>query len=819
MLMVTVNADARKLEATATANKDYEIRYTDGTLKVTWPVGTTIKAKDLSGVLHPAIEGYKGSVSAGVWGAANEIVSYVTLPAGDFTLKFPAGDFTVNNVPVAEFSETFSVGGSHGGGQQFQGESFHETIFKSDETVPAIPFVVDNNNVNITTVGVPFMNTTLDVEYNMYNTKELNWKNGTKFVFTAKKDINKVIFIPTDNSKKAITRASAEGGNGTYTNGVWEGKLAAGEKLTLTANDGINIKEIYVCYNGDTFTPINSGDDDKGMITVQWPVENQSITKITDGGILAKFTTNKKYAQVTLELRNTNSNYHNLYDLPMRYMDNLEPGQHTCTTSTPGTSTTGGNPAWIPFNGDAYELVIKAYNNFWDNDHDAMVVVPVRGESAKEHETLSSATLVKITPSTATETNMGAQKAMVTNLRDNTIRFEFSDKLSKFDAVRGGSLMAGISALKLATAATDGNAKVWTVTIPQSDLANYFVGEDYNFEITAYDANGHILNLNEGRADHALAVIFEITDQEISENDKISLGTPAFSIEDGADNVPASTKSILVTFPEAKGFGDNVIAKVSGALTCRDQSAPVVFSNIEGTLANGVSVPVEFANDKSYSFSITSISLAEKTIVDNKEVLKPINTYNGSWEIIFYVHEKQGGDTGDNILGEVSITANAKHITVAWPAAQLTNIKGCAVSFGQWTLTHKNKEYYINPELTYDIKNGLTVEIPYSKIAAWDDTIGEWGAFVPVKLSAGDEITISIPADEGVCVWENYDEWGPMVYSNPEVISGSVTIPAVAGINSIAAGSANENMYNVAGQQIKIVKGIVIKNGKKMLMK
>ena len=62
----------------------------------------------------------------------------------------------------------------------------------------------------------------------------------------------------------------------------------------------------------------------------------------------------------------------------------------------------------------------------------------------------------------------------------------------------------------------------------------------------------------------------------------------------------------------------------------------------------------------------------------------------------------------------------------------------------------------------------------------------------------------------------------PSVKLNPEATEGvvKVTIGDVTGINSLKADNSNEPAFNLAGQQVgKNYKGIVVKNGKKTLVK
>lgn len=340
-----------KGEAPASA---YTISYNAGDLKVTWPANTVVAP--VGDELHPQLIGYNDDIQAGVWFADNEIISYVTLAPGEYTLKFPAGDFTVNGTPNEEFAETFTV------------------------------------------------------------------------------------------------------------------------------TDG-----------GD-----NSGDDpaeEKGVITIISPIAGMTIDKIPHNSILAEFTTTKAYSQVTVELRNKNDLYHNLYDLPMRYMDSVEPGTHICRASTPGET----NPTWYPFKGDEYELIVRGYVNYWDDDPDAIASVTIKGNGI-DHEPISDVKLVSISP----EDKIGKDKPVVT--------IKLSGHANSVTAVSP----QGMDGVKKYTATpvegTDNTE--WTITI--DDLDTFATSESvtsiFELDITAKDTNNATIAFSDDRADRALVLFLEIVE-------------------------------------------------------------------------------------------------------------------------------------------------------------------------------------------------------------------------------------------------------------------------------------------------------------------
>lgn len=368
----------------------YTVSYNAGELKVTWSDNTVVAA--VGDELHPQLTGFSDDIYAGVWGdTENEIISYVTLAPGEYTLKFPAGDFTVNGTPNDEFVETFTV---------------------------------------------------------------------------------------TDDS-----------------------------------ND-----------------PGKDPADDKGSITILAPIANQPIASIPNNGILAQFTTTKHYAQVIVELRNKNELYHNLYDLPIRYMDNVEPGEHICRTSTPGET----NPTWYTFKDDEYQLIIKGYVNYWDNDYDAIAVVDVVG-TGKDHEPISDVKLVSIAP----QNQIGKDNPVVT--------MKLSGPAKSITAV----IPQGMDGVKKYTATpvegTDNTE--WTITI--DDLDTFATKESvtsvFELDITAKDMHNTTIAFSDNRADRAYVLFLEIVETTPTGINSIATANvqqPAYNI--AGQKVNANAKGIVI---------------------------------------------------------------------------------------------------------------------------------------------------------------------------------------------------------------------------------------------------------------------------------
>lgn len=730
----------------APAQKDYTITYdaAAGTVYVTWPQGTTLAATDFSGMMHPTIEGYAGSASGGSFNAPNVIEVWASLAPGDYTLKFPAGDFTVNNVPNAEFSETFTVGGGSQGGGTFEGTPWHENVFKAGETT------VDKNNIAFNTNGVEI--TTVDGEfnlggtttkipfgYNTYDEKELDWNNKCKFVITAKEDINKVIFVPCASAKTAIANATAD--KGSYSNGVWEGKLAAGETLTLTASDGIQVKEIYVCYNGDEFDP-TSQEDEKGVITIQYPVENQLIEKQVDGGKFCVFTTNKEYAQVTIEVKNSNEAYDNLFKFPTRMVDNmgeksdnLHVGENTIYAATPASGSAGKGDDWYWFKGDSYTMIVKGYVNPWDTEYDAIAEVHFVG-NGKEHVAESIVKLLNITP--ATSFDSFGKIAMV----NGVITLEFDGPVTSVKAITPGG-MSDPTINHTATAKAGSDNKVWEINL--GDRSGFASADtDGNpiieVDVTATAADGIVL-LSDTRADRGLELKYELV-ANAGPTNPVTLGDPTWSVAEGAE-IEASTSSINIKFPNATNVEGTYTLEVSGTLG--DKSFNIVNVSGTGTMANGVDIPVTLAEDKSYNLLIGSI-----TIKNGNDVV--YTTTSGNYQVNFGTTTAQGGS-------EEGVTVEAESIS---EGALFVKVNGILSIINELTADH-----YLNiGNVTVDGETDLyQLGMVFGGEISGAQRITSWNA-----LADGNH-TVTIPAGElEIAYWPFTDPTGTTLYKNNEDI-------------------------------------------------
>lgn len=541
-------------------------------------------------------------------------------------------------------------------------------------------------------------------------------------------------------------------------------------------------------------------------VTVQWPTPGTLIEKVTDGGTLAEFTTDKDYGMVTVELRNADALYHDLYDLPVRYMDNVSAGRVTCRTSTPGTDDSGNNPAWYAFRGDDYQLIIKCYLYPWDTRPDATATVSLKG-SGIDHETFSTVKLTEITPNTITGVALNVEKGRLTSFRNNTVTLTFDGIVSELSAIRPGSIIGDKDPYVLYAEPVDGTSgKQWNILVPKFELEGEL---EYNFEIIARDRNGLRLNLNPRVSDHSLAIIYDVVEYNIAASDEPFLGSPVFSIDNGAEDVDYETTSITVTYPGASGYPPETVVQIDAELRCNDLTPPVAIS-AQGTLRDGIVLPVSLKDDRGYTLSIATARLYSEekqydpSIGDYVTTLQLLLTDNYSYTTVFYTAMRPNEDDEEC---PVSIMVSKVENYAAY--LKVTGIEN--------VLDKINNQSYmqvatvnINGEPSYYMADDLYGEALHS----------EFRVTAPGDVKDGTNVLI-IPEGNLVIGVFPQNAFNPDVkYTNPKdiTIRFKVGNGVVTGIETAGATDVRTTrMYNLLGQEVKEAKGIVVVNGKKRL--
>lgn len=196
------------------------------------------------------------------------VLDQVLTTPGTYTMTIPAGTFSFNGMMSGEMTYEWTIAGETENpetpGGDVDGNKRQEQLFAAWDLGKKMLEEVSLETEGVSMVGVSFFNAglnfTVPVRYNTNDEGKINWNNGTKLVFTAKDNITGII-IDGDWAQ------FAEADKGNYVNGAWSGLLKAGETLTLTANDGINIQSIIVLYNGAELQ-IEEGDQTKVEIAL-----------------------------------------------------------------------------------------------------------------------------------------------------------------------------------------------------------------------------------------------------------------------------------------------------------------------------------------------------------------------------------------------------------------------------------------------------------------------------------------------------------------------------------------------------------------------
>lgn len=753
-----------------TQNYPFEFAYdkaNEGRLTLTWPEGSSVSIDALASYY---IDGTTGSINlmpanstGDIFGSTNQLWGYITLPDGEYTFVANAGSFVVDGVPCEAISYKFTVGeGTEGGGGStgdFDGEVWQETFFKSGETT------IDKNNIMIETDGAIMTTvdgefnlggslTTIPFGYNTYGEKELDWNNKCQLIFTAKDNISGIVM----EGNSDIGSASAD--KGRYINGVWTGALMKGETLTLTASIGITLSKITILYNGAEYEE-EIIENEEGEITVTWPVANQVIASIAQGGKLCEFTTNKDYAIVTIALKNNNTLYTS-HDLQVRMYDGQVIGEgvakditHTVTTAVPNEKS------FSLFNGDSYTMVITGFVNMWDvpENYDCQVEIPIVG-GGQEHEVLSNVKLVKMTPE-GTPVNPG--ELSITN---GKITLEFDGPVSSVKAVNARGMEGSTTYNGTVKAGSDN--KIWEVVL--GDLSSLASSETesaiFNLAFTAKDAENHTIVFDETKFDYCLEASWKLV--QGTPAPVKSLGTPVFSIANQSEIEAAATMPVTIQFPNAEGY-EGMGFMVYGQLFDMNMN----FSNVAaaddnfgifGELAATMMISTEAGN--SYSLAITKVEIYDMNTATLVETLD-----NLSYNVNFTT---KAGAIAQATLGEAVIAADETGLTISWPNADqsLLSIAEGEVKFpSSIIIVTGGTEYEVYPEAIALPCEKAEVNIPYEKIAVYDPSIGEFGSMVPVKLANGQEITVQI-AQNGIEVVDySKSFFGDVVYTNAEAIN------------------------------------------------
>ena len=349
-----------------------------------------------------------------------------------------------------------------------QSDARVEALFAKGQGVN-LPVELETDGVKMTTEGRDFMGVTIDVSYNTYGEGELDWNNGTKLIFEAKDKITGIVM-----DGQWLEFASCN--KGIYTNGRWDGTLAAGDKLVLTANDGILIHSIKVCYNGAEVEDDEEADEN-APVTVEFLLP-ESLPAITDQMQIANFTVTKAY-----------------YDIRMNVTCEEDP-DFSLIGSCDLAKNAGTFP-YVVFTPNAMPVILNKDYHYrfailtseygWDEYVEIASCVVV-GSGPEPQKTVDIAV-------TITNSKEGALGYFIP--QNQTIEFAFSMPVKNFKAYVAMGLEGSKS---LSVEKVDEAGKVWSVDV--SSMAS--MEGAFNLNITAYDAETGYQIKGEN-ADHTFA--------------------------------------------------------------------------------------------------------------------------------------------------------------------------------------------------------------------------------------------------------------------------------------------------------------------------
>lgn len=339
-------------------------------------------------------------------------------------------------------------------------------------TALTVPVVIESEGVKLTTIGRAFLDTQLDVTYNVYEEGELDWNNGTKLVFEAKDNVTGIVFEGT-----SLQHASAD--KGAYANGCWKGNLEKGEKLTLESTEGIIVYSIKVLYNGAEA----EGDGDQDVADTEITYK---ITKTNWSTIGA--ATGETIGTVSCDAKQFDH-----YEFTITCDDDPD-----IFISFANLRSTKGNItcySWVGgkhdlYNGYNYTLTILAFDVPYLNA-DPIATATYKFVGTGVSPTVYSDIAVKGISLKKNSLGLGY------NVKGNTFEVTFAEPVSNVKAYAAMGLDGSVN---FTTTKSGGDGKTWTVIMPESILAEE---GSVNVNITATDKNG--LPLKEANTVHPFA--------------------------------------------------------------------------------------------------------------------------------------------------------------------------------------------------------------------------------------------------------------------------------------------------------------------------
>lgn len=180
---------------------------------------------------------------------------------------------------------------------------------------------------------------------------------------------------------------------------------------------------------------------------------------------------------------------------------------------------------------------------------------------------------------------------------------------------------------------------------------------------------------------------------------------------------------------------------------------------------------------------------------------------------VVYLNNGEYTNTDPNafVLPQPAFAIDDENIVVTFTGIDTTGLEAPTLEIDLLTLVDSEGLPYVASGFgEVDIVDGAcTVEIPVSRTMQMDMTTF-MGSYEPYSPKS-ETVTVSIE----VTAYDNYSAGG---YATLIETSFTGTVGVTTGISNVTTQS-NSVLYNVAGQRVNAVKGIVIKDGKKFIVK
>lgn len=162
-------------------------------------------------------------------------------------------------------------------------------------------------------------------------------------------------------------------------------------------------------------------------------------------------------------------------------------------------------------------------------------------------------------------------------------------------------------------------------------------------------------------------------------------------------------------------------------------------------------------------------------------------------------------------LGDPTVTVDYESVKIEWNDAVISENNGFSLAKGHIIMTVGEDVYDGSVNETDAVEGKLTITIPFNQVmhrTTWDTYTPKNGDVISIKIEDA-ELDAKATAD---------DSWEEIWSGDIDGINVTFDATGISNVSSVAAKVAA--IYNIAGQRMNAkAKGLVIKNGKKLVVK